>query len=79
MNKDFDLNLKADKNPSEGPAPRITSVAYCTPGCITGELCGSSECGLTRNCTGSILCAQLSGYKNINSMHLEIFLNAYCL
>ena len=57
MNKDFDLNLKADKNTTEGPAPRITSVAYCTPGCITGELCGSSECGLTRNCTGSILCA----------------------
>ena len=57
MNKDFDLNLKADKSTTEGPAPRITSVAYCTPGCITGELCGSSECGLTRNCTGSILCA----------------------
>ena len=56
MNKDFDLNLKADKSATEGPAPRITSVAYCTPGCITGELCGSSECGLTRNCTGSILC-----------------------
>ncbi|MBS6509880.1 MAG: gallidermin/nisin family lantibiotic [Paraclostridium bifermentans] len=57
MNKDFDLNLKMDKAPSNDGKQGITSVAYCTPGCVTGQLCGSSECGLTRNCTGSIACA----------------------
>lgn len=57
MNKDFDLNLKMDKGPSDDGKQGITSVAYCTPGCVTGQLCGSSECGLTRNCTGSIACA----------------------
>lgn len=56
MNKDFDLNLKMEKDSSEEPTPRIKSVIWCTPGCITGELCGSSECGLTKNCTASWLC-----------------------
>ena len=51
MNKDFDLNLKMEKGSSDNGdgTTRIASIAYCTPGCITGELCGSSECGLTRS------------------------------
>lgn len=57
MNKDFDLNLKIEKDSSGGDSPQVTSVAYCTPGCLTGELCGSSECGLTRSCTNTWLCA----------------------
>ncbi|MBP5222816.1 MAG: gallidermin/nisin family lantibiotic [Lachnospiraceae bacterium] len=54
--KDFDLNLKVEKSASKDADVCITSVLYCTPGCKTGELCGSSECGMTRNCTGSWLC-----------------------
>lgn len=57
MNKDFDLNLKLEKGSSDEVSVRISSVAYCTPGCLTGELCGSSECGLTQSCTNTWLCA----------------------
>ncbi|MGX4601767.1 gallidermin/nisin family lantibiotic [Faecalimicrobium sp. JNUCC 81] len=56
MRNDFDLNLKMEKGPSDDDQTRITSVAYCTPGCNTGELCGSSECGLTRSCTNTWFC-----------------------
>lgn len=56
MNKDFDLELKMEKTSSEEPTPCIRSIIWCTPGCNTGELCGSSECGLTKNCTASWLC-----------------------
>lgn len=56
MNKDFDLNLKIAKGTDNGVQPKITSVAYCTPGCNTGSTCGTSECGLTRNCTNTWLC-----------------------
>ncbi len=56
MNKDFDLNLKMDKGPSDDIQPRITSYAYCTGGCNTGTTCGTSECGATRNCTNTWLC-----------------------
>ena len=52
MNKDFDLNLKMDKGPSDDVQPRVTSMMYCTPGCLTGTTCGSSECGATGACSG---------------------------
>lgn len=51
MNKDFDLNLKVDRSITEKSVPRITSIVYCTTGCITGTTCGSSECGLTTTCS----------------------------
>lgn len=57
MIKDFDLNLKMETTSSDDKQTRVTSVAYCTPGCLTGELCGSSECGLTKSCTNTWLCA----------------------
>lgn len=56
MNKDFDLDLKIEKGPSDEATPYVTSVAYCTPGCLTGDTCGTSECGMTRNCTATWLC-----------------------
>mgnify|MGYP004507066249 FL=1 len=56
MVKDFDLNLKVETSSSEGKESRYKSIIYCTPGCLTGELCGSSECGLTKSCTNTYLC-----------------------
>ncbi|NNJ28320.1 MULTISPECIES: gallidermin/nisin family lantibiotic [Lacrimispora] len=56
MNKDFDLDLKMDKGSVDVGESKIASVAYCTPGCLTGSTCGTSECGMTRNCTNTWLC-----------------------
>ncbi|MFW6679154.1 gallidermin/nisin family lantibiotic [Lacrimispora sp. AGF001] len=56
MNKDFDLDLKMDKGSVDVGESKVASVAYCTPGCLTGSTCGTSECGLTRNCTNTWLC-----------------------
>lgn len=55
MKKDFDLKLKMEKSKTSYK-PAVTSVAYCTPGCLTGDTCGTSECGISRNCTNTWLC-----------------------
>ena len=54
--KDFDLNLKVEKSVSKDADVCITSMVYCTSGCLTGNNCGTSECGATQSCLGSWLC-----------------------
>ncbi|MEK4455941.1 MULTISPECIES: gallidermin/nisin family lantibiotic [Paenibacillus] len=43
-NNQFDLDVQVSKNVGK-IEPQVTSVFACTPGCITGPNCGSSECG----------------------------------
>ena len=56
MNKDFDLDLKMDKGSVDVGESKIASVVYCTSGCLTGTTCETSECGITRSCTNTVLC-----------------------
>ncbi|GLB28993.1 hypothetical protein LAD12857_09160 [Lacrimispora amygdalina] len=56
MNKDFDLDLKMDKGSVDVGESKIASIVYCTSGCLTGTTCETSECGITRSCTNTVLC-----------------------